>query len=131
MPGERSNDAISGKDADPDDDNRSNLLEYLGGTLPKSPDRNSFLTAEVVQLGDPKYPAATYTLQRNQPDVEGILEYSNDMVTWNHNDDGTGKTYFRMFNRTNNGDTETVTYRANDAMAPGKTSFIRLRAVSK
>jgi|GEM_PF-1233905 len=78
---ELANPAISGPDADPDQDGFSNLLEYALGLNPKLPERSNKLPA----LAGADASAWTYTYTRPilRSAASYSVEVSTDLVTWN------------------------------------------------
>ena len=125
---ERANVNISGPNADPDGDGRGNLVEYLGGTLPKSADAPSVATASTAKLGSPVYPVLTYTRKKGRTDVTDRVEVSSDLSNWRFNGDGSNQTYTTIFNLIDGpDDTEIVSVRGLSAIEPtaGKV-FLRL-----
>ncbi|MCB1094921.1 MAG: hypothetical protein KDN22_05010 [Verrucomicrobiae bacterium] len=125
---ERGNPALSGPLADPDEDGRWNLIEYLGGTLPKTADTASFVTASKAKLGLPEYPVLTYTRAKGRSDVTEHVEISNDLQLWNSNGDGSNQTYTTIFNVIDGpNNTEIVSVRGVAAIVPGATTCMRLR----
>jgi len=69
---------VSGPDADPDRDGRSNLLEYAFDSDPSSPDSFNLLTLDFSG----GLVIATYDSAVHKPDLNVTLEKSRDLVQW-------------------------------------------------
>lgn len=92
-PAELANPQISGPLADPQKTGLNNLLRYafhLDRTQSTSPDLPAPGVAAVQQQ---IHPTLSFTLRHNDPSLSWRVEWSDDLVTWRHNQDGSGQTY--------------------------------------
>lgn len=71
----------SSKEADPDGDGMSNMLEFLMGKDPLNPD-TPYLSAEQIEDSGKKYLAVTFTRRISDRDLL-TAQVSTDLVNWN------------------------------------------------
>ncbi|MGJ8640135.1 MAG: InlB B-repeat-containing protein [Opitutaceae bacterium] len=85
---------VSAFDADPDGDSITNAAEYAFGTDPRIFDEGfgPQLDLERTEPGEIRF-YASYTRPKDALDVNYRILLSQDMATWNHNDDDTDVTY--------------------------------------
>lgn len=110
--------AISGPNADPDQDGIVNLLEYAFGLEPKIPETNA-APAAVITNG---YFTLTYNQYKAATDLTFTVEVSNDLVIWN-----SGPAYFTTVQTIDNGPTQTVTVRETSLVSSASQRFVRLK----
>lgn len=113
---ERDDPAISGPDADPDGDGRSNFVEYAFATDPRTPD----LSAVEVQWSE-GHPALSFRRPRFALDLAWALETTADATTGPWLD-----VAFEVLSATPSGDAETLVIRESTPLA-GAHRFYRLR----
>ncbi len=116
-------------DANPDGDAFDNFMEYALGGLPEFPDAEEIRPrVEIAGNGQVHF---VYRRQMEATDLIYRVEVSTDLITWNHNDDGTGQTYTEELpNPAFNGDgTETVKVRPLPQPSSGQPLFLRLEVV--
>ncbi len=124
---EREDPALAGPEADPDGDGIANLLEYLLGGDPRTPDRSRLPVAEprVLDLdgGDPAaFLTLTLTRIAELSEVEWTVETSGDLATWE--DEAV------LYEAVDNGDgTVTETFRDLEPMDESGRRFMRVRAL--
>lgn len=73
--------AVSGRDADPDGDGRSNMLEYAFATNPLADDAPTLAFARVA-AGSLRYPAIRFHRPEDAADLVYQLEASDDLAAW-------------------------------------------------
>ena len=117
--------AVSGAFADADGDRLLNALEYLLGSDLR--DINSQPVAEVssVEEGGSRFAEFRFTLREGVTEFGARIQQSLDLQVWSD-----ASSFFTLQSSTPNGDgTRTVTYRANNAIAPDTRLFLRVLAV--
>ncbi len=78
--------AISGWDADPDNDGRNNLMEYFAGSLPSAADRGAFACPVVVETERGEiFHGMQFDYDPRAIDVSATLQLSADMRSWQEN----------------------------------------------
>ena len=120
---ELSNPAISGENADPDNDGIVNLMEYAQGTHPKQP--NATKAPLVTKGAGPDGALSiTYTRRTEVTDLDYIVEFSTDMKTWAS---GFGQAW--NTNVISGPETETVTATAIPSATTHTIQFLRLHII--
>ena len=125
---ERSNNAISGFDADPDHDGWNNLIEYACLTNPKSSDESSPpVEASRLSLAGKTYQLFRFRKRAKDIELSMTPEMSGDLQQWNH-----GSNHFVPHGSpvTHSDGSETVSYRSVTPIGERPQEFLRLR-VSK
>ncbi len=92
-PTELADPQISGPLADPQKTGWNNLVRYafnLDRTQSASP---HLPIPGIVESQAQLYPTLSFTLRRNDPRLTWRVEWSNDLVNWHHQQDGSGQTY--------------------------------------
>jgi len=78
--------AISGWDADPDNDGRNNLIEYFAGSLPKTVDSGAFACPVLVETQRGEiFHGLQFDYDPRAIDVSATLELSADLRSWQEN----------------------------------------------
>jgi PKD repeat protein len=117
---ELANPAISGPQADPDQDGVNNLFEYAFGLEPKVADANAMPTGAISN----GYFTFTYTQYKAAADLSFVVETSDDLVAWH-----SGPAYFVTAQTIDNGPTETITARGVSPISSTAQSFARLKVL--
>ncbi len=126
-PTEIANPAITGPFADPDNDGAENLLEYALATDPNVPlNVYAHLTPGTTTSGGSTYSSLSYVRRQNAPDIQFVVEISNDLVNWR-----TGPTHITPVSTTDlaNG-TDLVVVRSNVTQTTATKEFYRIRVIN-
>ena len=76
------NDAVGGNNANPDDDDLSNLEEYAFNTDPLASNTAHTVTASIVATNSQRYLAVTFPLVTAASDITYRVDASADLQTW-------------------------------------------------
>lgn len=87
--------SISGFDADPDKDQLSNAAEYAFGRNPRNDDTKDMLGLYSENDGGDLRYFAYFLRPETAADTDYSIQISSDLLTWQHNDDGSGKAISR------------------------------------
>ncbi|MGJ8698034.1 MAG: lamin tail domain-containing protein [Verrucomicrobiaceae bacterium] len=125
-PGELGNPAISGENADPDNDGISNLLEYALFSDPQSTDPlESLITSSFVEDGGQTYFTFTYRQRTPAPELTYIPQISTGLQTWRE-----GPSHLVEFSNVDHGNgSSTVTVRSTSPFTIQAREFARLKVI--
>ena len=73
---------VSDSDKDPDNDGRTNLLEYVFGTEAQVPDASLDFTVEIITDTNEDFLTVTFPWATDIVDFFYIIETSTDLITW-------------------------------------------------
>jgi hypothetical protein len=110
--------AFSGDNGQPAEDGISNLMKYALGLNPNKPALSGLPIPGQVTIAGKTYPTLTFTDQSALTDITYKVEDSTDLQTWQ-----SGPLYTV---RTDNGSTNTATYRDLTAIQDAPRHFMRL-----
>jgi hypothetical protein len=118
-PAEQGDAAISGNEADPDQDGVPNLTEYALGLDPKTRNAgaNGLPRAEIID----GYFTLTYTRLKAATDVAVEIEVSPDLTSWH-----SGPAYIEQTALSDHGDTQRITMRDRRPVKAASQGFLRL-----
>ncbi len=126
---ELEDEAISGPDADVDEDGRKNLVEYTFGTQPKDPDTLPIATNTFTALDGSDYLSLTYRRAVDAADVMLIPEVAESLEgPWMSGPEHTVEVS-RVRLDTPSGEMEEVHVRDSIAIGEGDQRFMRLQIV--
>jgi hypothetical protein len=113
--------SVSGDNGDPAGDGLSNLQKYALALDPNTSAATGLPALGNTLVGSKKYLTLTFTQPRALTDVTYNVEVSSDLQTWQ-----SGSSYVV---RTDNGTTDTATYRDLTAVGDASRHYLRLSIV--